>query len=60
MNDSKPVIISTTMDTFRQDVIQQSQERPVVVGSLSSVDASAGKAGNRNAGGILSGEGECG
>lgn len=31
MSESKPAIISTTMDTFRQDVIQQSQERPVVV-----------------------------
>ncbi|MFN5315802.1 MAG: thioredoxin [Planctomyces sp.] len=31
MSDSKPAIISTTMETFRQDVIEQSQERPVVV-----------------------------
>lgn len=32
MSEAAPqVIINTTMDTFRQDVIQQSMERPVVV-----------------------------
>jgi putative thioredoxin len=31
MSDGKPAIISTTMETFRQDVIEQSQVRPVVV-----------------------------
>ncbi len=32
MSEAAPqIIINTTMDTFRQDVIQQSMERPVVV-----------------------------
>jgi len=31
MSDGKPAVINTTMETFRQDVIEQSQVRPVVV-----------------------------